>query len=626
MEIKLNELRLENFQGIKQLNIKPKGNDITIRGQNGAGKTTTFNAFLWLLFDKDSQGKTDFAIKRLDATGQELHNLVHSVEGAMEIDGKEVVLKKEFKEKWTKKRGESQRTFTGHTTNYMIDQVPLKKKEWDLRTGEIIDEDTFKLLTSPTYFNSLHWEIRRQILLQVCGDVLDEDVISSDILLADLPEILSARSMEDHKKVVAGQKKAINDRLKEIPSRIDELTKTLTEVPTEDKASIEAEISRIETEIKSMAEDTAGAELRKRKAELETQLAEARTALSEAKRQAVDELTEKLDGLKQKEADTKTDLNNALIDLNANDSLIGRNIKEMARLREEYRNVQGQEFEAGELTCPQCGHDFLKEENEKRREDFNTKRAARLADINKEGKALKKENEERLVPNSQRLQKKKEDLESLITSIGAALEETEALRNHASETAGKEIKANIAKLETDIEEITGPINLIQPPDTSTLESQVRLERAKIAKIDAVESTRQRIVDLGQEEKDLAAEYEELERQTSLLERFEMTRATMLESKVGDKFQVVSFKLFHQNINGGIEPCCVTTVGGVPWDSVNTGGQLHGGLDIVSTLQKHYGISAPCWLDHREALVEVPETDFQLISLVVDGNYPELHVE
>jgi len=97
MEITLTKLTLENFKGIKRFTLEP-GNSCIVRGQNASGKTTLMDAFLWLLFGKDSQGKADFALKTLD-NGEEIPNLDHAVEGVFDIDGKEITLKKVLKER-----------------------------------------------------------------------------------------------------------------------------------------------------------------------------------------------------------------------------------------------------------------------------------------------------------------------------------------------------------------------------------------------------------------------------------------------------------------------------------------------------------------------------------------------
>jgi len=83
MKIALVKLTLSNFKGIRDFTLEPDGNCL-IKGANATGKTSLMDAFLWLLFNKDSQGKADFALKTLKE-GQEIPNIEHSVEMELEI-------------------------------------------------------------------------------------------------------------------------------------------------------------------------------------------------------------------------------------------------------------------------------------------------------------------------------------------------------------------------------------------------------------------------------------------------------------------------------------------------------------------------------------------------------------
>ena len=146
--MRLIDLKLFNFKGIRSFELKSDGKDVSIMGDNGSGKTTLADAFMWLLFGKDSQNKTDFEIKTLGPDGEPEHGLEHTVEARLQLpNGKQLTLKKVFSEKWTKKRGSATAEFTGHTTDHYIDGVPVKKKEFDEQIAEIADEEIFRLLT-----------------------------------------------------------------------------------------------------------------------------------------------------------------------------------------------------------------------------------------------------------------------------------------------------------------------------------------------------------------------------------------------------------------------------------------------------------------------------------------------
>lgn len=131
--ITLQVLILKNFKGVKEFKLDTQGYNAQVFGDNGTGKTTLFDAFIWLLFDKDSQNKKDFQLKTVNAVGQEINNLEHEVEGIFSVDGTPLSIRKVFKEKWTRKRGAATTEFTGHTTDYYVNGVPSKKKNLQMR-------------------------------------------------------------------------------------------------------------------------------------------------------------------------------------------------------------------------------------------------------------------------------------------------------------------------------------------------------------------------------------------------------------------------------------------------------------------------------------------------------------
>jgi ATPase involved in DNA repair len=85
-KITLHRLILQNFKGFTFL-LDAGDYDTNVYGANATGKTTLADAVSWLLFDKDSLGRSDFEIKNLDAMGNEEHGLDHSVEGLFTVNG-----------------------------------------------------------------------------------------------------------------------------------------------------------------------------------------------------------------------------------------------------------------------------------------------------------------------------------------------------------------------------------------------------------------------------------------------------------------------------------------------------------------------------------------------------------
>jgi chromosome segregation ATPase len=621
MEIKLLKLTLTNFKGIRDLTLEPNGLDMLISGDNGVGKTTCMDAFLWLLFGKDSQGKADFAIKTLDADGHEIHNLDHAVEGMLDIDGRPVTLKKTYREKYTKRRGQARSEFTGHTTEYAIDGVPVQKKEWDARIQSIIDEDTFRLLTSPTHFNSLHWQKRRQILLDVCGDISDADVIASDKDLNALPDILGNRSIDDLRKIVVGKKREINDKLKEIPARIDELSRSVAEADGYNTEEIRARITRLEIDIQKARDNLNGSELRKRKAELETQIAEAQAAWRKSREKDESKLDEDIRLVGQKLAKANDELQPISDSIEDHEKNILRIEQEMEQLRSEFKEIAAQEY-AGATVCPTCGQDLAEDQVDAAKQKHNEQKARKLAEINQLGKGLK-DSTERFRNTIKTLQNKQATLEKSIADLSSKLEQAEKAKaeyvEQMDKAQGEEIDALVAKLV----EADGAIRTAATQgtaDTSAWEAELREEQAKLSQIDSAKKTRVRIDELAADEKKLAAEYEALEHQDYLMDKFVVAKVGMLESKINSRFGLARFRLFDEQINGGVSETCVTLYDGVPYgQGLNSGAEIMIGCDIVKTLQEHYGIRAPLWLDHAESCRYPIHMDCQTIFLEVSAD-------
>lgn len=622
--MKLESMNLENFQGIRSFKFEPKGRNTIVRGTNGSGKTTLFSAFMWCLFGKDSQGRSDFAIKTLDTTGQAESNIDHSVEVVLSEGDRSWTLKKVLKEKWTKKRGDPKASFTGNTIDHYIDGVPVTKREWDTKIGAIIDEEMFKLLTNPMYFNNLHWQKRRETLLNVCGDVSDGDVIASDKNLSGLPDILGSRTMDEHRKVVASRRKEINDRLKEIPARIDELTKTLAGVQDMARSSIQGRISKLEQELKDMEAGGSDVSLSKRKLELDNELMKIEHDIDKALHVATAEVASQITILQKTLAEHEIALDKADRTRDGYQDIVNKSEQEIGMLRDDWFKVNDQKPSI-DSTCPTCGQALPEEEVQAANEKANQKKAFALANINEEGKRMKKRKEDAekgVEIQSGLIKNLTEELASIKLNL-AFLEEKRVAIKAPADLVKKadELKKAIADVSDQILKGDSPI------DTTEIRQALQTGRAKLASIDAAEKTADRIEVLKADEKKLAEEFEALEQQMFIMDKFTIAKVSLLDEKINSKFTFAKFKLFESQINEGIKETCITTYNGIPWGAgLNRGSEINIGLDIIRTLSDHFGVTAPCFVDNAEAIVELIEPGGQTIKLFVDGKYNELEVE
>lgn len=600
MQIKIKTLKLENFKGIKDLTIDFK-DTTNICGDNAVGKTTIFDAYSWLLWDKDSLNRKDFAIKPYDKKGEEVHNLESVVEGDFSFDDTDLNLKKIYKEVWTKKRGSTQAEFTGHTTDYYINSVPVKKKEYNERIESVLSEDNFNLLSNPLYFNQFLVKTeRREILLSLIEDVKPEDIIVKN---KDLEELdLETYTVDELKKIAKDSARKINKDIESIPARIDELDKS--KIHDIDFDALEFRKRSTLPAIKEIDEKLADAS---KMAEGMTEITEKITALQKEK----SDLAEKYQN-KRFEVNLKN--KNVLLE-KEHDKLAleeaKKNVEKLKDLvekaREEWQEVHKEQYQ-GDFKCPTCGQDLLPDQIEKTMANFNKKKSEKLASIEEKAKDLKIKTEEceKLIAIYEVKEYKEEDLpiEPIrLQEIDKELDEAKAKLKDFSLDNKKDLLEKKDSLNADLEEINKKLSL----------------QGQNEKID------ERIKELEGQEKELAKAYEEQQRIIYLCEEYTKAYVDLVSDKINDSFDLVKFKLFENQINGGITETCEATFKGVPYSDLNNAAKINAGLDVINSLSDKLDLKVPIFIDNAESVNELIKTDTQLVRLVVSKD-KELRID
>jgi hypothetical protein len=606
---------------------------------------------MWLLFDKDSNNRKDFEIKTLGPDGEPEHGLEHTVEAILELeDGSQLALKKVYQEKWTKKRGSATAEFTGHTTDYFIDGVPVQKKEYDARFVEIADENIFRLLTDPRYFNEvLHWQKRRELLLEVCGDISDAEVIASQKNLSALKDILGNRTIEQHRKVIQARKSEINKQLEKIPVRIDEVKLGLPDISdiTNEK-ELPNDIAKLREQLRAKQEELAQAKAGGQIAEKTKELRLIEAQIMDLKNKHRQMLDKKVGNKSRELSYAQSEIYKLKANINAKSDTIKYNetsIKsldeKMENLRNKWHEENAKAFEFAQSdTCPTCGQALPAEQLESAREkalaDFNRKKAEKLEAINEEGKSLKAmqtaaeikvlETKHELERNNEELaelEKNEAALKAEIDNIMQEAEPVESTPEYAKLSKQIEaIRAEIQELEVDNKEAV----IIIQKEIDVISEDIEALEKTAAKLEAYYKGLGRIDELAAEERKLAAEFEELEQQIYLTEDFIRTKVRLLEDKINSKFKMTRFKLFETQVNGALAECCETTYNGVPYSNLNNGARLNIGLDIINTLAEHYDFAPPVWLDNAESVTDILPTRGQQIRLVVSEKDKKLRVK
>jgi exonuclease SbcC len=626
---------LTNFKGIRSFTFEPNGQDCDVYGANASGKTTLQDAFLWLLFDKNSQNKKDFNIKTLDANGEPYHGLEHTVEAVLQVDGKLVTLKKTLTEKWTKKRGEAEKQFTGHQTEYWVNDVPTKAGEYQQFINGLIGEELFRLITNPLFFPTMHWEKQRALLLAICGDISDEVVITSDKDLSALTEILGNHSIDNYKKIVNERIKKLNDEISKIPIRIDELTRTLGEEA--DYSQVEAELSAKKSELQEIETQLLSAShVNEAWRNKQTQLNQLYTDLNQKRSQIELEANAERNKLRLEFSSLETQIQGTkgeITSLEQQIELAQQKHKENATLlqglRDEYITIRAITFvapSADDLSCPTCGQalpdDQSESKIEEQRQKFETDKKRKMEANVTQGKKLKEQDDE-LVKNIGLYEANRIALLDYLSNVLVDAEEIRQKLAQLPEVIDIESHPEYQAIQQQITILEAEMDKPVEDTTSALLAQKQTITTEIERLNSIlnnrevrAKTQERIKELEAEERKLAQQISEIEGHKFLIEKFIKAKVSMLEEAINNCFQTVTFKLFDVQINGGVNECCEAMINGVPYADANRAAQINAGLDIINTITRHYGITAPVFVDNAEAVNELIPCDSQVIRLLV----------
>ena len=647
MNIELVKMHIENFKGIKELDIS-FGKNTKIYGQNATGKTSIVDAYNWCLFDKNSIGEAKFQIRPLDANNNQINHVEIKVSVTLRIDGREITFKKVQKQNWVKKRGSLSETLQGNVNSFEIDEVPKKEKDYKEYIKNIINEDLFKLITNPQAFVGKKWQEQREELMKLAPDIDNEDVIATNPkLLSELSLALSLHNPED---LQAKAKKALSEYKKqqaEIPARIDEVRKSMTDI---DVAELELQRNGLKEQIAEIekSEEDMTAQYEKYQKDTDDLMA-LKFKLSDMERKANEDNNTSKRKYEEQIADFDADISssNRRIDaLKQNIIDAGGTISAYEKKREELladwkeentkTYVDNLVFDENSAICPMCGQSYPEDKIEQIKADFEQKKA----DVKAKWEKDHKDTLDRIVADGNRYKDLIENLKSKIDDAEAQLSaEQNKLQRMELEKEGltdllealpdkvdisdseayKELASQIAEKEKILNTANSGAEMRQQLriKKNGLKEELFEVEKQITSADN-SAKEERIEELQQEMNDIADKVNEQEKMIYLLEEFTKAKMTMISKSVNEKFKIVNWKLFDKQVNGAIVECCECTVNGVPFSALNNGHRIVAGLDIISTLSEMYGVIAPIFIDNAEAINEfnIPKIEAQTILLSV----------
>lgn len=676
MKITIKSIHIENFKGINMLDVnfsvKTK-----ISGQNAVGKTTIFDAFTWLLFNKNSSGEEKFNVRPLNKEGTRIDNVEIKVVAIMDVDGKEVELSKVQKQNWVKKRGTNTVSLQGNPNSYEIDGYPKSEAEFkEYVSGIAQSEEMFKMLTNPQYFSSLKWKDQRDILMKLVSDVSDVELAQTDAKYAPLlSELEKAPSTDD---IRAKFSKALNEWKKkqaEIPVRIDEAMKSKVDIDVAEqelaKTDLETKIADIDAKIKDS--DGVMMELGREEMQLQFDMSGIMQTMNR-------DLTNRRSEIEAELRDLQNEMNRfadtiALKERRAseNEAVISNADSERKRLGEEYNAEKAKAFDEfpylfdeskwvfdeNSTVCSLCGQKLPEDKIEQLKADFESRKEKAKADAEEKLKSerfkfdtdkkvelnrlitigtekknliaeLTEENTN-LQAEIEALKKQEKDAIAKKESLSKTLSEMPVEADYSKNEEYVKMKARHDEVLVEIENMkaNGEDAAVENLKSEKEELQERLDEVNstIAKASMNVEIDERIGQLQEEQKEIGQKVADQEQILYLLEEFIRFKLNKVSESINSHFKTVNFKLFGMQLNGGMKDCCECTVNGVPYSTLNSGHRIVAGLDIIRSLSELYGVIVPIFVDNAESLNDfnVPDMDAQLILLSVSAD-KQLKVE
>ncbi len=648
--IKLHSLTLINWRGEKKRTTTFNDNAPTyILGANSLGKSRHFDAFCWLLFGKDSHDRKDFELRTYDEHHQPLHHCECSVEAVISVDGEEYTIKREYKEQWTRPRGQVEEVFKGNITECTWNSVPVKVSDFQKRIAEnIIDETVFKMITNPHFFaEKMKWQLQRETLLQMAGAKTDEEIAADNADFKALLDHLNGKSLSDFRKELAAEKKRLKAENDDIEPRIDQTQKLMPEAEDWDalqheKDEAQKQLKDVQAQLDNSA-DRDKAQLDKVR-QLNKRISDIKDKQDELCRQhrldTEKEAAQKNEARRNieqkcKEIATSRSVNN--IDIaHAKERMeyLHREVDNLApqleQLRKDWYKISAMQYDGSEI-CPHCGQRLpdnmiadakssfeehrkkLLQQNSERGKSLSSQQKSFMTELNEKSKELKV-----LQNNDAEYDKQLKDLYDQLAQHPAV---KPAEFNNEDVPGWPDMENDIQKLEKQVEALSTPQDenaakavLCQKRDN--LQKTIDDLQARLMKRSQIDNGKEEITKLQARGKELAQLIADIERREYTAAQFSKKHIEDCEQRINNMFQHVTFQLFDYTLDGGEVETCTPLIGGVPYAVANTASRINAGLDIINTLCRFHNVSAPIFCDGAESVNTYIPTLSQMIFLSV----------
>ena len=639
MNIKLLNMRVENFMCYASKDFDFYA--ITkLMAKNGVGKSTIATAYLWCLFNCDYELKDNPVVRR-EVDGVSVDDMDVSVELVLDVDGKEVTMKKAQKRTYSKD-GSSYKD----DNKYFVNDVPKTLKDFNAYLD--IDMSVFKMCSNINAFLNQKPAEMREYLFSLVENVTDLDIARSKAELAELMPLLEKYTTEELSAMNKATKAKITKDLPILDGQIKEKERDIqikSDIDTSDlellrnslKEQIADCIAKQTDNDKLLAEyDKASADILDLKFKQGDLSRKANEENIKARREIDVKITDKKFLVRQTEKTISETEHCIELSKKTIESITGYLDAERKKWTEE----NNRQFDENSFICPYCGSEYSEDKKEQLIADFKKHKADTLKAITDNGNLyadkLSKE-KKTLADLEAELPEHEESLGMLNTAIKVLTEQLTELPQEIDITDSEEYKAlanEIAEKEQAIHKANdiSAVKVELKAQESELRQQLSECERKIAESNT-EKDEQRLEELRAEQRTQEQNKANAEKILDLLDELDKAKNETLSDSINSHFSLVKWKLFELNKSGGYKSVCIPTVNGksILTTMSNKGNRILGRVDICNSIQKISGITCPVWLDDAESLDESNQSkvaqmvDGQTIMLIVDSKYKNLKI-
>lgn len=632
MRISLKKLILENFMCYAHKEII-FGDNTKIAASNGKGKSSITNAYMWLLFNCDYQLADNPPIRRM-VGGKTVDDTDVSVTAVFDVDGKEVVMRKSQKRKYSKD-GSSYKD----DNSYSINDVPKTLRDFNAYLDA--DMSILKMCSNINAFLAKKPAEMREFLFGLVDGISDVDVAKSKVELAELVPLFEKYTADELSAMNKATKSKVAKELPVLDGQIAEKKRDIQIKQSTDISALELQKNAIKEKLSKVEEDQLDMDkVATEHDEIAGKILKLKFKISAMQNKANENLDCKRSALRSAINDCKTTQMSVIQGISDNNGDIDQSTRTLGILRSkkeklvaEWKSVNAEKFNELTTVCPTCHREFPAEDIERLKSDFVQNKSERLAAVEAEGKAIAKkisEDEEYIERCKECNKINQQTLTETDTKIATLEKEYKELPAFVDISGDDEyigVMAQIEALEINMAgmETTATRTRLKSEETALRQELAECE-AKIAKSDT-EADETRLEELLANKRNLGQAQTDAQKILDMLDSLDKAKNEVLTNEINKHFGLVKWQLFEFAKNGGYKSTCIPTIDGksILTTMSNKGNRILGRIDICNSIQQISNVACPIWLDDAESLDSanqqnsVDMVDSQIVMLAVNDN-------